>query len=222
MLAQNAMTSAEYVSCSQFRNHGGVESTGISDDDFHRVRSVPKGNREAKISLNGIASSLSGIFALSLRAMYDLTPVEWPLTRRRGNLDWDGQSRLWWTGNAGHSDHGTSFPARESTGAILPMLILADIFAVHTYREARQGESRLEDDSSRSRRNHLRLVADAAYPDPEHSAVHWLAHARAGPAGPGQKFAPGGRILPSSILGLRGLSDGSPVPRRCSPTLPGR
>jgi uncharacterized membrane protein YfcA len=58
-------------------------------------------------------------------------------------------------------------PPRESTGAILPMLILADVFAISIYHQHARGGLVSEDDPSRPRWHHLRAVADAAHSFPE-------------------------------------------------------
>src|SRR5262245_21064108 len=66
--------------------------------------------------------------------MYDLTPVDWLLALASAVGIGMAKAGFGGLGMLAILIMARVLPARESTGAILPMLILADVFAVYTYR----------------------------------------------------------------------------------------
>ncbi|HEY5706807.1 MAG TPA: sulfite exporter TauE/SafE family protein [Terrimicrobiaceae bacterium] len=71
--------------------------------------------------------------------MYDLTPVEWTLSALAALAIGMAKAGFGGLGMLAILAMARVLPPRESTGAILPMLILADVFAVHTYRKHANG-----------------------------------------------------------------------------------
>jgi uncharacterized membrane protein YfcA len=71
--------------------------------------------------------------------MHDLTSVEWVLAALAAIGIGMAKAGFGGLGMLAILIMARVLPARESTGAILPMLILADIFAVHTYRQHAKG-----------------------------------------------------------------------------------
>ncbi|MET0252822.1 MAG: sulfite exporter TauE/SafE family protein, partial [Terrimicrobiaceae bacterium] len=71
--------------------------------------------------------------------MYDLTPVEWILSALAAICIGMAKAGFGGLGMLAILVMARVLPPRESTGAILPMLILADIFAVYTYRQHAKG-----------------------------------------------------------------------------------
>jgi uncharacterized membrane protein YfcA len=71
--------------------------------------------------------------------MYDLTPVEWILSALAAICIGMAKAGFGGLGMLAILVMARVLPPRESTGAILPMLILADIFAVYTYRHHAKG-----------------------------------------------------------------------------------
>ena len=71
--------------------------------------------------------------------MYDLTPVEWILAAFAAIGIGMAKAGFGGLGMLAILVMARVLPARESTGAILPMLILADVFAVYTYRQHARG-----------------------------------------------------------------------------------
>jgi uncharacterized membrane protein YfcA len=71
--------------------------------------------------------------------MYDLTPVEWILSALAAIGIGMAKAGFGGLGMLAILVMARVLPPRESTGAILPMLILADVFAVHTYRQHARG-----------------------------------------------------------------------------------
>jgi len=71
--------------------------------------------------------------------MYDLTPVEWILSALAAIGIGMAKAGFGGLGMLAIIVMARVLPPRESTGAILPMLILADVFAVHTYRQHARG-----------------------------------------------------------------------------------
>jgi uncharacterized membrane protein YfcA len=71
--------------------------------------------------------------------MYDLTPVDWVLAVLAAIGIGMAKAGFGGLGMLAILIMARVLPARESTGAILPMLILADIFAVYTYRRHAKG-----------------------------------------------------------------------------------
>jgi hypothetical protein len=71
--------------------------------------------------------------------MYDLTSVEWVLAALAAIGIGMAKAGFGGLGMLAILIMARVLPARESTGAILPMLILADIFAVYTYRQHAKG-----------------------------------------------------------------------------------
>jgi uncharacterized membrane protein YfcA len=71
--------------------------------------------------------------------MYDLTPVAWILSALAAIGIGMAKAGFGGLGMLAILVMARVLPPRESTGAILPMLILADVFAVHTYRQHARG-----------------------------------------------------------------------------------
>ena len=71
--------------------------------------------------------------------MYDLTPVEWILSALAAICIGMAKAGFGGLGMLAILVMARVLPPRESTGAILPMLILADVFAVYTYRQHAKG-----------------------------------------------------------------------------------
>ena len=71
--------------------------------------------------------------------MYDLTPVDWVLAVLAAIGIGMAKAGFGGLGMLAILIMARVLPARESTGAILPMLILADIFAVYAYRRHAKG-----------------------------------------------------------------------------------
>lgn len=71
--------------------------------------------------------------------MYDLSPLEWALSVFAAISIGMAKAGFGGLGMLAILIMARVLPPRESTGAILPMLILADIFAVHTYRAHAKG-----------------------------------------------------------------------------------
>jgi uncharacterized membrane protein YfcA len=71
--------------------------------------------------------------------MYDLTPVEWIFSALAAIGIGMAKAGFGGLGMLAILVMARVLPPRESTGAILPMLILADIFAVYTYRQHARG-----------------------------------------------------------------------------------
>jgi uncharacterized membrane protein YfcA len=71
--------------------------------------------------------------------MYDLTPVDWVLAVCAAIGIGMAKAGFGGLGMLAILVMARVLPARESTGAILPMLILADVFAVYTYRQHAKG-----------------------------------------------------------------------------------
>ena len=71
--------------------------------------------------------------------MYDLTPVDWLLAVAAAVGIGMAKAGFGGLGMLAILIMARVLPARESTGAILPMLILADVFAVYTYRAHAKG-----------------------------------------------------------------------------------
>ena len=71
--------------------------------------------------------------------MYDLTPVDWLLALAAAVGIGMAKAGFGGLGMVAILIMARVLPARESTGAILPMLILADVFAVYTYRAHAKG-----------------------------------------------------------------------------------
>jgi hypothetical protein len=71
--------------------------------------------------------------------MYDLTPVQWVLSALAAIGIGMAKAGFGGLGMLAILVMARVLPPRESTGAILPMLILADVFAVHTYRQHARG-----------------------------------------------------------------------------------
>ncbi|HEY5778530.1 MAG TPA: sulfite exporter TauE/SafE family protein [Terrimicrobiaceae bacterium] len=71
--------------------------------------------------------------------MYDLTLVDWVLAVLAAICIGMAKAGFGGLGMLAILIMARVLPARESTGAILPMLILADIFAVYTYRRHAKG-----------------------------------------------------------------------------------
>ena len=71
--------------------------------------------------------------------MYDLTLVEWILSALAAICIGMAKAGFGGLGMLAILVMARVLPPRESTGAILPMLILADIFAVYTYRQHAKG-----------------------------------------------------------------------------------
>jgi uncharacterized membrane protein YfcA len=71
--------------------------------------------------------------------MYDLTSAEWVLAALAAVGIGMAKAGFGGLGMLAILIMARVLPARESTGAILPMLILADIFAVYTYRQHAKG-----------------------------------------------------------------------------------
>jgi uncharacterized membrane protein YfcA len=71
--------------------------------------------------------------------MYDLTLVEWVLAVFAAIGIGMAKAGFGGLGMLAILIMARVLPARESTGAILPMLILADVFAVYTYRQHARG-----------------------------------------------------------------------------------
>ena len=70
---------------------------------------------------------------------YDLSPLEWALSVFAAISIGMAKAGFGGLGMLAILIMARVLPPRESTGAILPMLILADIFAVHTYRAHAKG-----------------------------------------------------------------------------------
>jgi uncharacterized protein len=71
--------------------------------------------------------------------MYDLTPVEWLLSSLAAIGIGMAKAGFGGLGMLAIFVMARVLPPRESTGAILPMLVLADVFAVHAYRQHAKG-----------------------------------------------------------------------------------
>ena len=71
--------------------------------------------------------------------MYDLTPVDWLLAVLAAIGIGMAKAGFGGLGMLAILIMARVLPARESTGAILPMLILADVFAVYTFRQHAKG-----------------------------------------------------------------------------------
>jgi uncharacterized protein len=71
--------------------------------------------------------------------MYDLTPVEWTLSALAAICIGMAKAGFGGLGMLAILVMARVLPPRESTGAILPMLILADVFAVNIYRQHAKG-----------------------------------------------------------------------------------
>ena len=71
--------------------------------------------------------------------MYDLTPVDWILSALAALCIGMAKAGFGGLGMLAILVMARVLPPRESTGAILPMLILADVFAVQIYRQHAKG-----------------------------------------------------------------------------------
>jgi uncharacterized protein len=71
--------------------------------------------------------------------MYDLTPVDWILAALAAIGIGMAKAGFGGFGMLAILIMARVLPPRESTGAILPMLVLADVFAVYTYRQHARG-----------------------------------------------------------------------------------
>ena len=71
--------------------------------------------------------------------MYDLTPVDWILSALAAICIGMAKAGFGGLGMLAILVMARVLPPRESTGAILPMLVLADVFAVRIYRQHAKG-----------------------------------------------------------------------------------